>query len=143
LTTLLDVNVLIALLDQDHVFHETAVNWFEDGRRQDWATCPITENGAIRILGSARYPKGLGDPCLVLAHLRRICGAGGHCFWPDSISMLSAATIDQRRIGASASLTDTYLLALAVCNGGRLATFDRKLTTEAVTGGAEALQLID
>jgi uncharacterized protein len=143
LTTLLDVNVLIALLDQDHVFHEMAVNWFEAGARRDWATCPITENGAVRILGSPRYPMGPGDPVLVVDHLRRICTAGGHCFWEDSLSLLTTGRIDQRKLGASSSITDTYLLALAAEKQGRLATFDRKLATAAVRGGDAALLVIE
>jgi hypothetical protein len=42
-----------------------------------------------------------------------------------------------------ASLTDTYLLALAVHHGGTLVSFDRRLGCGAVAGGRAALCLID
>lgn len=32
----------------------------------------------------------------------------------------------------SSQVTDSYLLALAVANGGKLASFDRRLSTKAV-----------
>ena len=58
MTFLLDINVLIALIDPDHVDHQTAHRWFETNGSDGWATCPIVENGTIRILGSPSYPLG-------------------------------------------------------------------------------------
>jgi uncharacterized protein len=46
---LLDINVLISLTDPMHVHHELAHQWFAEIGRRSWATCPITENGFIRI----------------------------------------------------------------------------------------------
>ena len=40
-------------------------------------------------------------------------------------------------------LTDSYLLALALRHGGKLATFDKKLVVHAVHGGAAALHVIE
>ena len=54
---LLDVNVLIALFDQDHSLHERARDWFAANAL--WASCPITQNGCIRIMSHARYPNPL------------------------------------------------------------------------------------
>ena len=48
---LLDVNVLIALCDPNHVHHERGRSWFLSPDCDAWATCPITENGLVRILG--------------------------------------------------------------------------------------------
>jgi hypothetical protein len=54
------------------------------------------------------------------------------------------ALLDQRHVHLEAGqLTDTYLLALAVHHGGRLVSFDRRLSCEAVAGGREALWLLD
>ena len=56
---LLDVNVLIALLDADHLHHEAARRWLRDNIREGWATCPLTENGCVRIMAQPAYPNRL------------------------------------------------------------------------------------
>lgn len=53
---LLDVNVLIALLDAAHVHHRNARAWLEANIEQGWASCPLTQNGCIRILSQPAYP---------------------------------------------------------------------------------------
>jgi predicted nucleic acid-binding protein len=67
----------------------------------------------------------------------------GHFFWHDDMSLFDAPHVRLQSIGAAGQVTNTYLLALAVRNGGRLATFDRRLSAMAVEGGAEALAFID
>jgi predicted nucleic acid-binding protein len=67
---------------------------------------------------------------------------GNHTFWPDSISILDAALINSAKLATPGRVTDTYLLALAGANEGRLATLDRRLSAIAVEGGAAALHLI-
>jgi hypothetical protein len=67
----------------------------------------------------------------------------GHEFWPDDISVLDSRRIEAARLLDSAQVTDSYLLALASAHGGRLATFDRRLVTDAVINGAQALHRID
>lgn len=143
MTYLLDVNVLVALLDQDHVYHDSAQRWFETDGRASWATCPITENGVIRILGHSRYPKGPGTPAAAGELLGGIRRLEGHCFWTDEISLFGIGPVRLEAIATSAQVSDTYLLALAVHRGGKLATFDRRLTSAAVVGGKHALHLID
>ena len=41
---LLDVNVLIALIDPQHVHHERSHRWFQAHGGHGWATCPLTQN---------------------------------------------------------------------------------------------------
>lgn len=139
---LLDVNVLIALLDPDHIFHSRAQYWFNELDRSGWATCPITENGAIRILGNPKYPRGPGSPGAVVALLRDLRDIEGHEFWPDDLSLLTAPSLDVGAMTSSARVTDTYLLALAVSKGGRFATFDSRLSPAGVDGGTAALHII-
>ena len=139
---LLDVNVLIALADPAHVQHEPAHDWFAREGQQDWATCPITQNGLLRIVGHSRYPNSPGTPAAVAATLASLCALPGHQFWPGGISLMDARYIDASRLLSSAQITDSYLLALAGSHGGRLATFDRKLVVSAVQDGAAALCLI-
>ena len=59
---------------------------------------------------------------------------GDHAFWPDDISIADPAVFDHARILGPRQLTDVYLLALAVKNGGRLVTFDRGIPLAAVRG---------
>jgi predicted nucleic acid-binding protein len=53
---LLDVNVIIALLDSGHVMHASARTWLERNLNQGWATCPLTQNGVVRIMAQPAYP---------------------------------------------------------------------------------------
>ena len=140
---LLDVNVLIALLDPVHVQHDTAHAWFAAHGRHAWATCPLTENGVLRIVGHARYPNTPGSPAAVAPLVAQLRQSPGHVFWPDDLSLTDPAWIDTSRLLSATQVTDSYLLALACAHGGQLASFDRRLVTDAVREGAEALHLIN
>lgn len=143
MTFLLDVNVLIALIDPAHVGHDAAHNWFEREGGRNWATCPITQNGVIRIVGHPRYPNTPGSPAEAAVIVQRLCALSGHSFWPDDVDLFGGGIIDAMEIRTPAQVTDSYLLALAAARGGKLATFDRKLSVRAVSGGRAALHLID
>ena len=142
MTFLLDVNVLVALIDPAHVQHDAAHDWFAKHGKKAWATCPLTENGVMRIVGHVRYPNSPGTPAAVVQVMAGLCALPGHVFWPDDISLLDTKKLDASRILSSAQVTDSYLLALACAHGGKLATFDRRLVTDAVRGGAKGLHLI-
>lgn len=139
---LLDVNVLIALLDPSHVHHADAHNWFSSSGRKAWATCPLTENSVLRILGDQRYPNSPGNPAVVAELLAEFFSLPGHVFWPDDISILDPRRLDPSRLLTSQQVADTYLLALAHAHAGQLATLDRRLITDAVKAGSQALHLI-
>lgn len=139
---LLDVNVLIALSDPAHVQHEVAHSWFAQHGQPAWATCPITQNGLLRIVGHARYPNSPGTAAAVASTLASLCALPGHVFWPDDISLMDARYIDSSRLLSSAQVTDSYLLALACAHDGKLATLDRRMVVNAVLGGSRALCLI-
>ena len=140
---LLDVNVLIALIDPAHVQHDRAHEWFASSGRQAWATCPLTENGVLRIVGHARYPNSPGTPAAVAELMRGLRALPGHEFWPDDLTIFDVQRIHSDRLLDSAQVTDSYLLALASAHGGKLATFDRRLVTGAVVNGSQAIHLID
>ena len=74
--------------------------------------------------------------------LASLCVLPGHVFWPDDISLMHPKYIDASRLLSSSQVTDSYLLTLACAHDGQLATFDRKLVTNAVRAGAKALCLI-
>ena len=142
MTFLLDVNVLIALIDPAHISHDPAHHWFESVGNPSWATCPITENGVIRIVSHVSYPNTPGSTADVAAIMSRMCELPGHVFWPDSLSLTDADHVAAAQMLTSNQVTDTYLLALARANGGKLATFDRRLSTKAVKSGKETLHII-
>ena len=139
---LLDINVLIALLDPAHVQHDRAHEWFAAAGRKAWATCPLTENGVVRIVGNTRYPNSPGTPAAALELLAELCALPGHDFWPDDITLLNAERLARSRLLDFSQVTDSYLLALAKAHGGKLATFDQHLVTDAVVNGAQALHLL-
>lgn len=139
---LLDVNVLIALVDPAHVQHEAAHGWFATVGKKAFATCPITEMGLLRIVGHPKYPNSPGPPSAVAPALLALRAMKGHAFWPDGISPVDSSALDASLLSSHARVTDSYLLALARANRGKLATLDARLATEVVTEGARHLELI-
>lgn len=133
---LLDVNVLVALLDADHLDHVVAREWFERQAATSWASCAITQNGFVRVLSQPSYPNGVA-PARAIALLDHAVGTDGHEFWPCDRSLLDARLVDRTRIHGPNQLTDVYLLALAVARGGRFVTLDRKISVTAVVGATE------
>ena len=139
---LLDINVLIALIDPTHVQHDQSHAWFQSKGQKAWATCPLTENGVLRIVGHPKYPNSPGSPAAVADLLVAFRKLPGHAFWSDDVSLLDVNNVDPTRLLDSAHLTDSYLLALASVHNGQLATFDQRLVTDAVVDGDKALHVI-
>jgi len=130
---LLDVNVLIALLDADHSLHTRATEWFARHARAGWASCPITQNGCVRIMSHPSYPNAVP----VGSVIRRLAEATNgelHEFWPDDVSLLDHTLVDSGRIHGPRQLTDIYLCALAIRHGARFATFNHSISVQAITG---------
>ncbi len=134
---LLDINVLIALFDPDHVFHHRAHLWWADAPRA-WASCPLTENGLVRIMCSASYSKAVAFTIAdITARLSQFAKQTDHAFWPDSLTLRNSSTFHPAQILGARQLTDIYLLALAVSHAGCLATFDEQISLNAVIGAAD------
>lgn len=131
---LLDVNVLVALFDPEHVHHELAHDWFSDNRGDGWATCPVTENGFLRVLSNPAYRSALPRIPDLTVRLRTFCGDPHHRFWPDAVSLRDPTLFDPGLIGGHRQLTDIYLLGLARKRDGCLVTFDRTIPVKAVIG---------
>ena len=131
--SLLDVNFLIALFDEDHLFHPRAMAWFAVYKDEGWASCPMTQNSVVRINSSLQYT-GF-DPFTVaksILQLQKLIDATNHQFWPDDISLLDDSLFAHDRILGPKQVTDIYLLALAAKNNGRLVTFDEHIATSSV-----------
>jgi toxin-antitoxin system PIN domain toxin len=139
---LLDINVLIALVDPWHVFHALATNWMVSNSVKKWATCPVTENGFLRVFGHPEYKNGPGSPAGALPFLRQMYAFPGHEFWPLDLSFATGKafrTLD--RIGPS-QLTDLLLLGQAAKRRGRFTTFDTRVRADAVQNGEKYLEVI-
>ena len=128
---LLDVNVLIALFDMDHIHHADATTWLEQHIGDGWASCPLTQNGCVRIMSQPRYPNALSMADIV-ARLQKAVSKPYHNFVADNISLLKEEIIDHERLLNPSQLTDIYLLALAAENECRFVTFDRSIPITAV-----------
>lgn len=130
---LLDVNVLIALLDADHTLHAPTIEWFDQHASLGWASCPITQNGCVRVMSQPSYANPLPIHA-VMARLAEAAATEVHEFWPDDVSLLDTQVADGGRIHGPRQLTDLYLLALAVRHEGRFVTFDATVSIEAIRG---------
>ncbi|MBL8482408.1 MAG: VapC toxin family PIN domain ribonuclease [Rhodocyclaceae bacterium] len=116
---LLDGNVLYALIDQAHVHHAAAQQWFADQARA-FATCPITQGSLLRLAmrsGGCRIGQALAVLEAVTAHPK-------HCFWPDE---LPYQAVRWQGVTVHRQLTGAYLAALAPHHNGKLASFDAGL----------------
>ena len=130
---LLDVNVLIALLDSSHIHNGLVTNWLAENIDAGWASCPITQNGCIRIFSQSSYPNTV--PAAQAANrLAEAAQHPSHKFWPDSVSLLQPDCLIWDKVLSSRHVTDVYLLALAVKHGGRFVTLDRGIPLDAVAG---------
>lgn len=138
---LFDVSVLLALLDQDHIFHGRARAWWVGEQQRGWASCPLTQNGFLRIISQRSYlsPRTLSD---AIAMLKLATGRADHEFWHDDISILDGAHFDPSRLLGTKQVTDLYLLALAVRHGGRMVTCDRGISHQAIRTATPASLVI-
>jgi toxin-antitoxin system PIN domain toxin len=115
-TVLLDANVLIALLVDEHVHHEVAESWFA-GLSESFATCPVTQGSLMRLLVREGQSAATARQVLIdtTAHPQ-------YEFWPDDVSYTE---VPCEGIIGHRQITDAYLAQLARSRGARIATFDR------------------
>ena len=128
-----DVNILIALVDNRHTHHPRASAWLESNHGQGWATCPITQNGCLRIVSQPGYSNQMSI-AQAMRRLRDLTNTPDHQFIHDNISLLTQGVIDISALSGHRQLTDVYLLALAVAHDLRFVTLDRGVRLAAVNG---------
>jgi hypothetical protein len=121
---LLDVDVLIALLDKDHVHRGLVLKWF-DYPGLDWGVCPFTEAGFLRLATNPRV--GAQTMAGATAILADLATRPGYRFWPVSAGWATLATPFTERIFGHQQVTDAYLLGLAVKENGVLVTLDKAI----------------
>ena len=131
---LLDVNILIALLDGNHVFHTRVHGWLGP-HKGGLATCAITQNGAIRVMSQPRYSSVISlSAAQVKQQLQIGLARQDHAYWPCNETLLDDGLFDWSRIHGHAQLTDIYLLGLAVRHKACLVTLDRNIAINTVHG---------
>lgn len=121
--SLLDVNVLIALTDPDHVHHRLVTNWFDTEGRHDWGVCAFTESGFVRVISKPKL--GLRTIEQATQLLQLLAKRPGYRYWPITSSWAGLVAPFQERIFGHQQVTDALLLGLAIRENGVLVTLDK------------------
>ena len=143
---LLDVNALLALLWENHMFHAPMARWFVSNERRGWATCPLTEQGFVRIVSNATYIKPAPKVRSALDLLQKTTEANKHHeFWADDLPLSALSASIRQRLQGHQQISDAYLLTLAMRHRGKLLTFDRRILQLAPEGSVErdALEILN
>ena len=123
-THLLDLNVLIALMESEHRHYGMAQEWFNAAGRADWAMCPLTEAGFVRVTTNPKYwpaPRTMGQARAVLQMLKEY---PGYSYWRMDESWETLTKPFATRITGHQQVTDAYLLGMAIRRNAVFATFD-------------------
>lgn len=140
---LLDVNVLLGWLWPTHETHAAATTWMRSVAKEDWATCPITEMGFLRIVTKPAFspiaPRWNEAVSILSNHT---VNNPRHRFWQDSLPLVDVDRQLGNQIRGSNQITDAYLLSLAMRNGGRMVTFDYRMESLAPVGSQENKALL-
>lgn len=117
---LIDVNVLIARLFENHEHHDRATEWFGAPGLQ-WALCPWTEAGFLRF---ATQPNRLSmsEATGLLDDLAQQPGYNYHSCAQNWRTLTKPFF---RRLHGHNQVTDAYLLGMAIHDGLVLSTFDK------------------
>lgn len=127
---LLDVNIIISIVDPEHIHHDLAFNWFRKNSAKGWATCPITENGFIRIISNNYYKNLKISSSEAIDALQELKDnyQEWHKFIPDNVSFNDGEIFDTSFLKSN-NTTDNYLVGLAYKNNIKLLTIDREIST--------------
>lgn len=121
---LLDVNVFLALLSENHTHHQLVTTWFNTpGLR--WAICPFTEAGFLRNATAPRSGQiTMSEATAVLA---RMAQEPGYHYLPIAADWQTLCSPFFTRLYGTKQVTDAYLLGLALREGLVLVTMDKAI----------------
>ena len=133
---LYDVSALLALFDEQHRKHDPVFSWFTANAGEVWASCPLAQNGFLRVISQPSY---LRPRSLIEAYERLLDATSdvNHQFIADDISLLDDTLVRFSDVAGPGQLTDVYLLALAVAHDMRLVTLDKRILLPPVVGATE------
>ncbi len=120
-----DVNVLLALTNEDHVSFLIATKWFKGRGQSEFLLCPLTETSFVRLACTPGVGnKKLRDAIFVLRELMRIPG-----FHYRSIhdSWLNLTAPFLWGLQGHKQVTDAYLLGIAIEENAVLVTLDKRI----------------
>jgi hypothetical protein len=120
-TRLLDVNLLMALLWENHQHHTQARSWLKGVSA--FATCPVVQLGFARVSSHPLLGYGL-TPEMAFGVLRQFIADPRHKFISDDLSCTDPVVRTELMAGPN-QITDRYLAALARQHGFCLATLDQ------------------
>jgi toxin-antitoxin system PIN domain toxin len=141
-TSLLDLNILTALLWPAHEHHEVAHRWFSARAHRRWATCSLTQLGFVRLLSNPAFSRDALSPSEAVMLLAASLSHTTHEFWTETLQLPDAIEGMEPALRGYRQLTDAYLLALANRRKGVLATFDRGLRSLAGETLDSALEIV-
>jgi toxin-antitoxin system PIN domain toxin len=128
-----DVNVWLALLTVDHVYHVAAKHWWNERTSRSILFCRLTQMGLLRLLTTSAVMNG--KPLSMSAAWR----AYDRVFSDERVTFVAEppdieAAFRDLTSGSSSSpkaWADAYLTALARHVGARIVTFDKALAGRA------------
>jgi toxin-antitoxin system PIN domain toxin len=124
----LDVNVLVALAWPNHIHNPAARRWFARYHQRGWASTPVSESGFVRVSSNRAAIATATTPELAMQLLAELTAQDGHEFWADDIATVTGQRGEASLLTSHRDVTDAHLLALAERHGGRLVTFDARIS---------------
>ena len=124
---LLDVNVLIARIYEDHLHHSSIKRWFDSGAQKTWATCGFTQSAFLRICSQRAFqsdPLSIGQLRELLSHNTRHLS---HRYLPINVMADDVFEVCSGGLVGHRQVTDAWLLTIAVKSHAKLVTFDEGL----------------
>ena len=122
---LLDINVLVALIDDSHMHHSLVTRWFDTIRGKEWGVCVFTEAGFLRVM--TRPTTGILTVSEATEALDRLSRQPGYRFWPLSQEWSRTTAPFRSRVFGHQQIKDAYLLGLAVQENGIFVTLDKAI----------------
>lgn len=119
----MDVNLLIALAWPNHIHHEVAHRWLQSIRPEKWATCPLTQNGFVRISSNPSAIEDAVSPLDAVKVLRKFMAHADHVFVDEDLP-LPSDHFESMFVTGHRQVSDAYLLSLCIEKGIRLSTLD-------------------
>jgi uncharacterized protein len=129
-----DISVLVALHDSTHHGHAVTDQWFASEGRFGWATCPLTQNGFVRVASQPSVPNMLATTQQAMKYLCDLIqdNRNVHHFWADTVSLFDTSLFSMNATLGRKQITDIYLLGLCQQNGGTFVTLDTRITTASI-----------
>ncbi len=138
---LADVNILVALTDENHVHHTMVFKWYGTTGRHDFGVCAFAEAGFLRVATNPKAgSRSVEEAANVLASLS---DNEGYRFWPISEGWASLVEPFYERVFGHQQITDAFLLGLVVKEGGVLVTLDKAIQYLAGTKYAESVLVLE